>query len=104
MSMVKIGLVEQRGSIFDDGKTSDPAVQPKRIARGLKFWIDVVEGLFYLCSKTKRLISSSDLLLSFHMQKTILKLFYGEHIKNEPRYEKTSFLHMRKQRRRSAAQ
>ena len=33
------------------------AVQPQKMARGLKFWIEEVEGLCYLCSKTKALIS-----------------------------------------------
>ena len=38
---------------------SDPsdrnrAVQPQKMARGLKFWNNEVEGLYYICSKTKR--------------------------------------------------
>ena len=32
------------------------AVQPQKMARGLKFWIKKVEGLFYV-AKTKTLIS-----------------------------------------------
>ena len=26
------------------------AVQPQKMARGLKFWVEEVEGLYYLCS------------------------------------------------------
>ena len=29
------------------------AVQPQKMARGLKLWMHDVEGLFYLCSKMK---------------------------------------------------
>ena len=31
------------------------AVQSQKMARGLQFWIKEVEGLYYLCSKTKAL-------------------------------------------------
>ena len=33
------------------------AVQPKKMVRGLKFWIKKVEGLYYYVVKTKTLIS-----------------------------------------------
>ena len=33
------------------------AVQPQKIARGLKFWILKEEGLYYLCSENKTLIT-----------------------------------------------
>ena len=35
----------------------EEALQPQKIARVLKFWIKEVEGLYYLSSKTKALIS-----------------------------------------------
>ena len=33
--------------------STNQAVQPQKMARGLKFWIKIVEGLFYLCSENK---------------------------------------------------
>ena len=36
---------------FQPGNTW--AVQPQKMARGLKFWIYEVEGLYYLCSENK---------------------------------------------------
>ena len=33
------------------------AVHPQKIARGLKFWLEEEEGLYYQCSKNKMLIS-----------------------------------------------
>ena len=41
------------------------AVQPQKTARGLKFWILEVEGLFCLCSKNK----GTDLCLCFRICK-----------------------------------
>ena len=40
---------------------TNQAVQPQKIARGLKFQIKEVDGLYYLCSKNK----VSDLQLCF---------------------------------------
>ena len=60
----------------------------------------------------KRLIKSDRFpnlmkqLLKHHYVQTFYKLLFILHyvcIVNEPRYEKTGFLHMRKQRRRSAS-
>ena len=42
------------------------AVQPQKIARGLKFWISVADGLYYLCSEAH--YRTADLHL-WHMQK-----------------------------------
>ena len=36
-----------------DWSHTNLAVQPLKIARGLKFWILKVEGLYYLCSENK---------------------------------------------------
>ena len=36
------------------------AVQPRNMARGMKFWIWEVEGLYYLCSKNKSTDQLSD--------------------------------------------
>ena len=38
------------------------AIQPEKMARGLKFQIQKVEGLYYLCSKIK----GADQLLGYH--------------------------------------
>ena len=38
------------------------AVQPQKMARGLKFRIQEVEGLYYLCSKNK----DADQLRGYH--------------------------------------
>ena len=32
---------------------TNQAVQPQKMARGLKFWIKEVEGLYNLCSENK---------------------------------------------------
>ena len=32
---------------------TNQAVQLQKMARGMKFWIEKVEGLYYLCSKNK---------------------------------------------------
>ena len=32
---------------------TNQAVQPPKMATGLKFWIEKVEGLYYLCSQNK---------------------------------------------------
>ena len=40
-------------SRFPTRSDTNRAVQPQGIARGLKFWIYVVEGLYYLCSENK---------------------------------------------------
>ena len=31
---------------------ANQAVQPQKMARGLKFWTKEVEGLYYLCNET----------------------------------------------------
>ena len=36
---------------------TNQAVQLQKMARGLKFWVKKVEGLYYLCSENKALIS-----------------------------------------------
>ena len=36
-----------------DQSDTNRAVQPQKMARGLKFWIQKVEGLYYPCSENK---------------------------------------------------
>ena len=43
-------------------KVPDFTVQPQKMARGLKFLIKVVEGLYYLCSENK----GADQLCGYH--------------------------------------
>ena len=38
---------------FPTKSNTDRAVQPQKMARGLKFWIYKIEGLYNLCSETK---------------------------------------------------
>ena len=38
---------------FPTRSDTNRAVQPQKMARGLKFWIYEEEGLYYLCSKNK---------------------------------------------------
>ena len=95
------------------------AVQPQKMAGGLKIQILEVEGLYYLGSENKdadQLCShcAADLRFCFRICKKrfshdaahlfILHTVIFKHHIYEPRYEKTSFLLMRKQRCRSAAQ
>ena len=39
--------------LFPTWSDTNQAVQPQKMARGLKFWIQEVEGLFYPCSENK---------------------------------------------------
>ena len=53
---------------------TNQAVQPHKMARGLKFWILEVEGLYYLCSENKgadqlRGYREADLRLCFRICK-----------------------------------
>ena len=41
------------GTLNPNTTTTKRAVQPQKMARGLKFWISEVEGLYYSCSKNK---------------------------------------------------
>ena len=38
---------------FLTSSDTNQAVQLQKMARGLKFWIQKVEGLYFLCSKNK---------------------------------------------------
>ena len=71
---------------FQPGPTQNQAVQPQMMARGLKFRISKVNGLYYLCSENKdadqlRGYREADLRLCFsHMQNVgflIMRLIYG---------------------------
>ena len=59
------------------------AVQPQKMARGLRLWISNVEGLFYLCSENKgadqlRSNCRADQHLCFsHMQKAGFLMVFG---------------------------
>ena len=56
---------------------TNQAVQLQKMARGLKFWIQKVEGLYYLCSENKgadqlRGHREADLRLCFHICKMLV--------------------------------
>ena len=56
---------------------TNQAVQLQKMARGLKFWIKKVEGLYYLCSENKgadqlRGYREADLRLYFRICKTLV--------------------------------
>ena len=61
--------------MFSTRSDTNQDVQPQKMARGLKFGIKEVEGLFYLCSENKgadqlRSYREADLRLCFlYMQK-----------------------------------
>ena len=75
---------------FTTRSDANRAVQPNKMIRDLKVWISEVEGLYYIhVVKTNALITAQ-LICAFVFA-------------YEPRHEKTGFLHMRKQRRRSAS-
>ena len=38
---------------FSTRSDTNRAVQSHKMARGLKFWFKIVEGLYYLCSENK---------------------------------------------------
>ena len=38
---------------FPTRSDTNRAVQPQKVARGLKFWVQEEEGLYYLCSENK---------------------------------------------------
>ena len=56
------------------GSDTNQAVQPQKMARGLKYCIKEVEGLYYPCSKTNgadqlHIYCATDLRLCFHICK-----------------------------------
>ena len=52
-------------SAFSTRSDTNVAVQPQKTASGLKFRIEKVEGMFFLCSENK----GTDLRLCFHICK-----------------------------------
>ena len=46
-------MQENLSSGFPTRSDTNSAVQTQRMARGLKFWIYVVEGFYHLCSENK---------------------------------------------------
>ena len=63
--------------LVSDHVLINQAVQLKKMARGLKFWILEVEGLYYLCSENKgadqlRGYREADLRLCFCICKTFV--------------------------------
>ena len=56
---------ENLPSGFSTRSDTNWAMQPQKMARGLKFWIKEVEGLYYLCSENKVATFFS------HMQKQV---------------------------------
>ena len=80
-----------QSSGFPTRSDTNWAVQPQNVARGLKFRILEVDGLYYLYSENKgadqlRIYCAADLRLCFRICKNHLYP-YGA------RYEKTGFLH-----------
>ena len=62
---------------FPTRSDTNQAVQTQKMARGLKFWISEVEGLYYPCSENK---DADQLRLCFHMPKTgflMTRFIYG---------------------------
>ena len=67
-------MCENRSSGFPTGSDTNWAVQLQKVARGLKFRIYEVEGLYYLCSENKgadqlRGYREADLRLCFRIYK-----------------------------------
>ena len=61
-----------RKPVFPTRSNTNQAVQPQKMVRGLKFRIEVVEGLYYPCSENKgadqlRGYRKADLLLCFRI-------------------------------------
>ena len=69
-SIVKMSH-EARKPVFEFLTRSDTnrAVLPQKMARGLKFWIQIEEGLHYPCSKNK---GAADLHLYFRICKKLV--------------------------------
>ena len=68
------GCLVVRKLVFTARSDTNRSVQPQKMARGLKFRIYVVEGLYYLYSKNKgadqlRIYCAADLRLCFHICK-----------------------------------
>ena len=66
---------ENLSSGFPTRSDTNLAVRPQKMARGLKFRIYVVKGLYYLCSENKdadqlRNYRAADLRLCFRICKT----------------------------------
>ena len=64
---------------------TDQAIQPLKVARGWKFWIKEVEGLYFLCSENKgadqlRGHREADLRLCFRICKVLVFSRSGSYI------------------------
>ena len=62
---------------FPTRSDTNQAVQLQKMARGLKFWIEKIEGLYYLCSENKdadqlRGDHEADLRLCFRICKMLV--------------------------------
>ena len=71
----RASLWENRSLGFPTRSDTNRAVQPQKMARGLKFRIYKVEGLYYLCSENKdadqlRSYCAADLCLCFRIWKS----------------------------------
>ena len=70
---------------FPTWSNTNPAVQPQKMARDLKFLIWKVEGLYYLCSEKKgadqlRGYREADLRPCFRICKTLVFSRHGSHV------------------------
>ena len=74
----QLSLVMRKPTIwFPTWSDTDRAVQPQKMARGLRFLIKIVEGMYYLCSENKgadqlRGNREADLRLCFHKCKMLI--------------------------------
>ena len=79
-------LWENQSSGFPTRSYTNRAVQPQKMARGLKFCIKEVEGLYYPCSENKgadqlRGYQEADLRLCFRICKTLVFSWRGSNAK-----------------------
>ena len=77
-------VVRKPSSGFPTRSDTNRAVQPQKMARGMKFRIFVVEGLYYPCSENKgadqlRMYCAADLRLCFRICKKPV-FSYGAHM------------------------
>ena len=73
-----------RKPTFPTLSDTNQAVHLQKMAKGLKFWIKKVEGLYFLCSKNKgadqlRSYCEADLRLCFHIYKMLVFSRHGSY-------------------------
>ena len=78
-------VVRKRVLFFFTWSDTNQAVQLQKMAKGLKFWIKKLEGLYYICSGNKdsdqlRGYREADLRLCFRICKTLISSRSGSNI------------------------